>query len=114
MSFRMANQAEKEAINRWIDEYHFKPNDLYELIKSFSKSTMNMNFNYIETRLKDLLSKGILTFEAYQQMAKTENSDVQKNAPSKSRKKQYTIEKERTYSEDELEALLLKKDKNLK
>ncbi|MBF4693294.1 DnaD domain-containing protein [Fusibacter ferrireducens] len=114
MSFRMANQAEKEAIDRWIDEYHFEPNDLYDLLKSFSKSTMNMNFNYIETRLKDLHARNILTFEAYSRTEKPENTASQKSIPAKSRKKQYTIEKERTYSEDELEALLLKKGKNLK
>lgn len=114
MSFRMANQAEKEAINRWIDEYHFEPKDLYELLKQFSKSTMNMNFNYIETRLKDLQSKDILTFESYTQTVKPENTDPQKSVATKSRKKQYTVEKERTYSEDELEALLLRKGKNSK
>lgn len=114
MSFRMANQAEKEAINRWLDDYHFEAKDLYELIKHFSKSTMNMNFNYIETRLKDLHGKGILTFDAFKLTAKPENSDTQKSTPAKSRKKQYTIEKERTYSEDELEDLLLRKGKNLK
>lgn len=110
MSFRMANQAEKESIDRWIDDYGFEPDALYGLLIHFAKSTANMNFNYIETRLKDLHEKGIHTLEEAQQL---DSSNKKKNnAQSNAKKKpQFTIEKEKTYSEDELEALLLNRNK---
>lgn len=110
MSFRMANQAEKEAIDRWLDEYGFTPDTLYELLKQFSKSTMNINFNYIEARLKDLHSKNILTIEAYTAQ-EVKVPEKRGTAPKSKGKPQYTIEKERTYSEDELEELLLNRRK---
>lgn len=111
MSFRMANNAEKEAINRWIDDYGFNPSEIYLFITHFSKSTLNINFNYIEKRLSELKDKQIKEFEAFKGLASSE--EAKKQAPKPSKKRQYTIEREKNYSEDELEALLLKRKPRL-
>jgi len=111
-SYRMVNQAEKDLINTWVNELKIAPSDLFNFIKYFSKKTLNINFNYIDKSLRTLAEQGITTFEALElslvhEPQKTQNTD--KPPKKTSKRHQYTMEKDRTYTEDELEAMLLNK-----
>jgi DNA replication protein DnaD len=98
---RLPYQTESDAIDRWLDSYAFEPADLIEIIKSLSKRTTNVNFNYLEAQITDLNGKGIKTV--------SELPTAAKQASSPKRRHQYTVEKDRTYTEDELESMLLNK-----
>ena len=105
LSYRMVNQAEKDAIDKWVGPYQIEPEDLYAFIKDFSKRTLNINFSYIDKSLTSLQKSGITTYEAY-----TASQSSEKSQPKGTQKrKNYTIEKEKTYSDEELESLLLNK-----
>jgi len=106
MSFRMPNQGEKELIDRWLDDYGILDTDLYAFIAHFSKSTLTINFNYIESRLKRLVDQQITSFEAY----KSHVDSTKTHSASSKNKNQHIMEKEKTYTEDELESMLLKKN----
>ncbi|MDN5353072.1 MAG: hypothetical protein PWQ12_1993 [Clostridiales bacterium] len=96
------NQGQKDLIDKWIDVYGFKPEELYPILTDISKKTLSVNFNYLDKHFEKLHNDGILTYEAF--------SAAAPQPPQKTtRRKQYTIEKEQTYSDEELEALLLNK-----
>jgi len=112
-AFRMVNQGEKDLIDKWIDTYAFGQDDLYAIIKDLSKKTMTINFNYIDTILTKLNQSGIKTFEAYttfNAFASKQGTEKPESKPTH-RRKNYTIEKDKTYSEEELESILLNKNK---
>lgn len=105
LSYRMVNQAEKDAIDKWVDLYHIEPDDLYAFVKDFSKKTLTINFSYIDKALTSLQKSGITTYESYTNM-----QTIEKTQPRTTQKrKTFTIEKEKTYSDEELESLLLNK-----
>ncbi len=104
LSFRMANVAEKETIDYWIDEYGFEPETLYAFIVHFSKRNSNLNLNYLKKAFASLHEAGIHTVEAFEKQQAGKSAPAKKNS-----KNQFTIEKERSYSEEELEELLLNK-----
>ena len=64
-AFRMANQGEKDLIDKWMDVYGFRTEDLYAIITDLSKKTLNISFNYIDKALTTLYENNALTFEAY-------------------------------------------------
>nr|WP_246543052.1 DnaD domain protein [Fusibacter paucivorans] len=102
---RLPYQAESDAIDRWLDSYGFEPADLVEIIKSLSKRTTNVNFNYLEAQITDLHGKGLKTASELSTVTKP----TKQTASSPKRRHQYTVEKDRTYTEDELESMLLNK-----
>lgn len=112
ISFRMANQGEKDLIDKWMDQFSFAPEDLYEIIKDLSKKTLTISFNYIDKALSTLNQQNIKTYEAYVSKQTGEKAE-QRNTTSTSggRRKNYTIEKEKVYSDEELESILLNKNK---
>lgn len=105
LSYRMVNSAEKQMIDRWIDDYGFETEDLYALIIAFAKKTNNLNLNYLQKAFETLHKEGIKDLKGYEERRTEAATDKR---PS-DKKKRFTIEKERHYSEEELEALLLKK-----
>lgn len=105
LSYRMPNQAEKEMIDHWIDTLAFEKEELLKLIYFFSKKNSNLSLNYLEKAFDSLSKDNIKTLEAYE----VKLSERGKDKPQKSSRKQVTIEKERSYSDEELEAMLLKK-----
>lgn len=106
-AFRQANQGEKDLIDKWIDVYGFKPDDLYGIITDLSKKTLSISFNYIDKALTALFESQTLTYEAYMSRPAPEKNE---SKPA-SKRKNYTIEKENVYSDEELERLLLNKKK---
>jgi len=107
IAYRMPNQGEKNVIDQWLDQYGFEPNALYALIPEISKKTLNVSFNYIDKALLSLKNDNIRDLQGF--LAK---SDAPKTEPKPShKKKNYTIEKDKTYTEEELEALLLRRNK---
>jgi len=104
---RLPYQAESDAIDRWLDTYDFEPNELVEIIKALSKRTTNVNFNYLEAQITDLNGKGIKTASQLSAVAKPAAAKAVQ--PAAKRRHQYTVEKDRTYTEDELESMLLNK-----
>ncbi|MDW7660733.1 MAG: DnaD domain protein [Bacillota bacterium] len=107
LSFRMANQAEKELIDKWLDQYDFDPDSLYQFIIVFSKKTLNINMNYLDKVFGDLHKQGIKTVENYESTQIKDKPKAQ--SQSQAKRNRFTIEKERSYSEEELENLLLNK-----
>lgn len=104
IGYRMINQGEKDLVDKWLDTYEVSPVDLFEIVKDLSKRTLNISFNYIDKAISSLTSQGIKTYDAYK-------NSGQKDKASPSKKKSYTIEKDKTYSEEELEHILLNKNK---
>lgn len=104
LSFRMANEAEKQMIDLWIDQYGFEPIDIYDFLILFSKKNSNLNLNYLQKAFENMHTKGIKNVNDYNEARLTQKPETKKG------KKNYTIEKEKHYTEDELEALLLKKN----
>jgi len=115
ISFRMANQGEKDLIDKWMDQFAFTPEDLYNIIKDLSKKTLTISFNYIDKALTTLNQSNIKTFDAYMTKQSTDKPDQRNTSSSgsnaNSRRKNYTIEKEKVYSDEELESILLNKNK---
>ncbi|MBE0449947.1 MAG: DnaD domain protein [Clostridia bacterium] len=107
LSFRMANQAEKELIDKWLDQYEFEPESLYQFIIVFSKKTLNINMNYLDKVFGDLHKQGIKTVDNYESTQANDKPKAQ--TQSQAKRNRFTIEKERSYSEEELENLLLNK-----
>ena len=109
VSYRLANQGEKELMDKWLDQFLFKPQDLYEIIGELSKKTLTISFNYIDKALTKLNTMSINTFSGYQS---TQNKEkVEAKPQERSKRKTYTVEKDKTYSEEELEQLLLNKNR---
>ena len=107
ISYRLPNQGEKDLIDKWIDAYMILPNDLYDMIKDLSKKTLNISFNYIDKAVSTMLQQGVKTFSEYQNKQQKEKNE----SKPQSKRRNYTIEKEKTYSEEELEHILLNKNK---
>jgi len=115
ITFRQPNTSERDLIDKWMDEYAIEANDLFEIIKDLSKKTLNINFNYLDKNFESMHSKNSHTFADYvkeqsERAIKPENKDSKENKPQ-SRRKNYTIEKEKTYTDEELEQILLNKRK---
>ena len=104
VAYRLINQGERDLVDKWLDTYGISPEDLYEIVKDLSKRTLNISFNYIDKTLTSLHSQGIKTFDDYR-------SSGQKDKAPQNKRKNYTVEKEKTYSEEELEHILLNKNK---
>lgn len=104
VAYRLINQGERDLVDKWLDTFDFSPGDLYEIVKDLSKKTLNISFNYIDKTLTSLNSQGIKTFDDYR-------SSGQKEKAPQNKRKNYTVEKEKTYSEEELEHILLNKNK---
>lgn len=114
IAFRMVNQGEKDLIDKWIDAYKMPQDDLFAIIKDLSKKTLNINFNYIDNILTKLNQSDIKTFEAYASFnafAPKQSAEKTETKPTTNRRKNYTIEKDKTYSDEELESILLNKNK---
>lgn len=109
LSFRLPNQAEKEAIDLWLDVYKITQKDLLEFIVFFSKKTTNLNLNYLHTALTSCYQNGITKVDAYIENNRPQQKTM--TSPASDKKKKSTIEKEKTYTEEELEALLLSKNR---
>lgn len=105
LSYRMPTQAEKETFDRWMDTLGFSKEELLKFIVFFSKKNSHLNLNYLDKAFNALHQEGILTLEAYE----LKLQDKPKEKSTRSNKKQVTIEKENTYSDEELEAMLLRK-----
>lgn len=105
LSYRMPNQAEKEMIDHWTDTLNFEKEELLKFIYFFSKKNSNLSLNYLEKAFDSLSKEDIKTLDAYE----VKLSERVKEKPQRNAKKQVTIEKERSYSDEELEAMLLKK-----
>ncbi len=103
--YRLANEAEKETIDKWLDVYGFTLETILKLIKAYAMKTNSLNFNFLDNRFKHLLDNGINTYEAFVNFDTREKEKPK----STSKRNQHIIEKERTYSEEELENLLLNK-----
>lgn len=107
IGFRQPNQAEKDFIDKWLDQYHFEKEELMQIVLDLSKKTLNINFNFIDKVLTTQYQSGNLTFDAYNVSKVTaEKVDTKPN-----KRKNYAIEKENTYSEEELEQILLNRKK---
>jgi DnaD/phage-associated family protein len=107
ISYRLPNQGEKDLIDKWIDSYAILPGDMYDIIKDLSKKTLNISFNYIDKAISTLAGQGVKTFSEYQVKNQKDKADFK----PQSKRRNYTIEKEKTYSEEELENILLNKNK---
>lgn len=109
--FRNPTDAEKELINHWMDDFGFTIDDLEAIIKSLSKKTLNLNFKYLETTFKNLYDKGVTTLDGFlQQDTSSSSNNVANKEPAKpAARNRFTMQKETTYSEEELEDMLLKK-----
>ena len=107
IGFRQPNQAEKDFIDKWLDQYGFEKDQLMQIVLDLSKKTLNINFNFIDKVLTTQYTSGNLTFEAYH----SSKSTPVKNEVKQNKRKNFTIEKENTYSEEELEQILLGKKK---
>lgn len=103
--YRLANEAEKDTIDKWLDEYGFTLDTILNLIKAYAMKTNSLNFNFLDNRFKHLLDNGITTYEAFVAFDSKEKEKPKTTA----KRNQHIIEKERTYSEEELERLLLNK-----
>ncbi len=103
LSFRMANEAEKQMIDLWIDQYGFEPETIYAFLIFFAKKNSNLNLNYLQKAFENMHAQGIKDIESY------ELSRAQQKQEPKKNRSQFTIEKENHYTDDELEAKLLKK-----
>lgn len=104
--YRLANEAEMECIDRWLDDYEFSLDTILDLIKAFALKTNSLNFNFLENRFKNLYDQGI---KSYSDFTKLEGKDKNKSKPNTHKRNQHIVEKHRSYSEEELEALLLNK-----
>ncbi len=112
ITFRLPNEAEKELIDQWIDDYGFTENDLESIIKSLSKKTLNINFSYIQKILTDLHAKDIHTFEAFEaQSPKANTSSTRSTTSAQEKRHRFTMQKDTQYSEEELEDMLLNRKK---
>lgn len=109
VSYRLANQGEKELMDKWLDHFKFKPQDLFDIIADLSKKTLTISFNYIDKALTKLNNMSINTYVGYQSTQNKEKTESK--APERSKRKNYTVEKDKTYSEEELEHLLLNKNR---
>ena len=107
LSFRLPTKAERDAIDTWLDDYAFSSEEMLKFIVVFSKKTSNLNINYLSKAFASLHQSGIKTTEAYESSLPQVDS---RRTPSQEKRKKLTIEKERTYTEEELESLLLKKN----
>ncbi|OJV62315.1 MAG: hypothetical protein BGO41_05820 [Clostridiales bacterium 38-18] len=107
--YRQVSASEASTIDKWLDEYGCSSDDLIKILFELTKKTMNPNFNYIDNVLSSLKKSGSVTFLQFEKQ-NSEFSQAKATGESKpNRKKNYTIEKESNYSEEELEALLLNK-----
>lgn len=109
---RLAYQAECDAIDKWMDTYEFEAPDLVKIIKTLSTRTTNVNFNFLDAHMTDLNQKGIKdasTATSASAVKSGQSNQTTQTTPNSKRRHQYTVEKERTYTEDELEDMLLNK-----
>ena len=106
---RLPYQAECDAIDKWIDEYHFEPEKLLNWIKHLSTRTTNVNFNYLESQLNEVVQKGDKDVTEIKTQSQSQSSSQAQKQPPKRKQHQFTVEKDRTYTEDELEDMLLNK-----
>lgn len=107
IGFRQPNQAEKDFIDKWLDQYGFEKDHLMQIVLDLSKKTLNINFNFIDKVLTTQFQSGNLTFDAYN----TSKVTPEKFETKSNKRKSYAIEKENTYSEEELEQILLGRKK---
>lgn len=131
LAFRMANDAEMTYIDTWVDQLNFDADTLCAILKDSLKQTVNPNFAYFDKIFKSLHEEDIHTYAGYVEAKERHRAwkegrvNRQPGATSSSsqrgegsrrettpvssgrRRKQYTVEKHRTYSEEELESLLL-------
>ncbi|MDH8678489.1 DnaD domain protein [Fusibacter bizertensis] len=107
IGFRQPNQAEKDFMDKWLDQYGFEKSQLMQIVLDLSKKTLNINFNFIDKVLTTQFQSGNLTFEAYSSSKAT----PEKSESKPNKRKNFTIEKENTYSEEELEQILLGRKK---
>lgn len=107
--YRQVSASEASTIDKWLDEYNCPPDDLIKILFELTKKTLNPNFNYIDNVLSSLKKSGSVSFSQFEKQ-NSEFSQAKSTGETKpNRKKNYTIEKESSYSEEELEALLLNK-----
>ena len=102
------NEGQKQLIDKWVDQYGFEPEALYPILVEITKKTTKPNFNYLDKHFETLSNEGIHTYDAFTN--RTVAAAPSKPSSKTARRKQYTIERDRIYSDEELEALLLHKD----
>lgn len=111
---KMPSAGDKEIIDKWFDDYKLDLDFILFVIKESSKKTSNINMNYMNAIITNLVSEGIRTVEGYltkQQKPSTEqktSGNQKKTAPKTQTKNRFHNFEQSTYryTNEELEKKL--------
>lgn len=111
LGYRMPTVAEVQHFNRWMDIYQFEAQEIIAFMVHFSKRSNHLNLNYLESIFESLFQKGIRTLEEYlaNESSQKKKSPSTASARPLNKRQNQTVEREKSYSEDELEAMLIGK-----
>ncbi len=99
-------EGSKQIINKWINEYKIDEDFLLFMITEFSKSTTNVNFNYLDSRIEDsFLKRKIKSVNEFNKVFnKKENKD--NKSFSNKKNKFHNFNNQSGYSIEEINELL--------